>query len=1045
MGIPSFYRWLADRYPLSVVDVVEETPTLENDRPVSVDVSLPNPNGYEYDNLYLDMNGIIHPCFHPEGLPPPKDYDEVFQAMFMYIDRIFSIVRPRKLLYLAVDGVAPRAKMNQQRSRRFRAAKDMEDQAATKKAEGLESGVNEHGLTEQGNKLDSNIITPGTEFMELLSSALRYYIHLRMNEEPGWKGIKVILSDASVPGEGEHKIISYIRLQRNLPGFNPNTRHCLYGLDADLIMLALATHEIHFSVLREEVHNKHKVSKDDDSGIVSTNSALFLDQSAHHISHLRFQFLNIWVLREYLAYDLRIPDSESKADLERVIDDFVFMCLFVGNDFLPHIPSLSISEGAIDLLMMLYRKEFVSMGGYLTDSYKINLARVEHFIQAVGSYESVIFRKRMQKEKVWERRNNSGSHRTRAVQHLDELGKDSSMSGAASLAKEPQDSSQVGRGVVALRSADGSMINPTAEADSVKLGEDGWRERYYLHKFQLNSENECERVQRELVIKYVEGLSWVMHYYYEGVCSWQWFYPYHYAPFASDFHDFGNLKIKFKLGKPFKPFDQLMGVLPVASAHALPLAYGKLMKDDSPIADLYPTNFEIDMDGKRFSWQGLCKLPFIDEARLLSEIAKVENLLTDEEKRRNSLGSDFLFFHKSNPMVALIPFSETDSQNELLNVNEELKIDPKLSDGMNGYICVNQHPLSPVEICSPLDCWPEILNTEVITVSYKFPPSHPHIAKLPEGLSFPKKSVSKLDINAPVLSLYDGASNRLYSRKLMPMSVYGPHLARLAHQLVYRYIETCKKDDKKISESSTGHQDNKTAVVPVSFVRKMDEIIAAVGASRGNTGESREDNDSYSNNQVTGDKRKRKMCTEGGRKRKKRKSKKKQEGGGDATECLKSGEPSSVPKNQFKGNERERKTFTEAEPKKKKRKSKKKQEGSDATEDYPKSGEPSSLPRNKFTGDEREGETKTFLEAEPKKKKRKAKKKQECGDATEDCPKSGERSSFLNNRYTGDKRKRETKMFTQTESKKKKQEDGNAKECLKSGESSSWYTQGFLC
>ncbi|CAN1130834.1 hypothetical protein LINPERHAP2_LOCUS6057 [Linum perenne] len=230
----------------------------------------------------------------------------------------------------------------------------------------------------------------------------------------------------------------------------------------------------------------------------------------------------------------------------------------------------------------------------------------------------------------------------------------------------------------------------------------------------------------------------------------------------------------------------------------------------------------------------------------------------------------------------------------------------------------------------------------------------------------------------------------------MPMSVYGPHLARLAHQLVYRYIETCKKDDKKISESSTGHQDNKTAVVPVSFVRKMDEIIAAVGASRGNTGESREDNDSYSNNQVTGDKRKRKMCTEGGRKRKKRKSKKKQE-------------------------------------------------GSDATEDYPKSGEPSSLPRNKFTGDEREGETKTFLEAEPKKKKRKAKKKQECGDATEDCPKSGERSSFLNNRYTGDKRKRETKMFTQTESKKKKQEDGNAKECLKSGESSSWYTQGFLC
>ncbi|KAG9452988.1 hypothetical protein H6P81_005892 [Aristolochia fimbriata] len=806
MGIPAFYRWLSGKYPLAVVNVLEELPEVVNAQTIPVDSSKPNPNGIEYHNLYLDMNNIIHPCFHPENQPAPKNYEEVFVSMFKYIDRIFSIVRPRKLLFMAIDGVAPRAKMNQQRARRFRAAKDAADAAA--EAEKLRHELQRVGEEVvppvQTKVLDSNVITPGTQFMAALSLALQYYIHLRLNNDPGWHGLKVILSDANVPGEGEHKIMSYIRLQRNLPAFDPNTKHCLYGLDADLIMLALATHEVHFSILREDVFALRENEKNRDHCPEQDNiKGEGLPVPENYLMKLKFQFLHIWVLRDYLKHDLKISDSPVKAELERLIDDFVFMCLFVGNDFLPHIPSLEISEGAIDLLMAIYKKEFSRMGGYLTDSFEVDLERVEHFIQAVGSHENAIFRRRNQVQRERDirdrkllyiklgRTGSSGKTSGNFWSSFNQLDTPNSQTPKKQL--DIDNASSNGSYGMALNASEHHPVD-----DKIRLGEEGWKERYYDEKFEVETEDYLKRVRKDAVLKYTEGICWVMHYYYNGVCSWQWFYPYHYAPFASDFYGLENLEIRFSLGFPFKPFDQLMGVLPAASAHALPLFYRRLMTDSSsPIADFYPSDFLLDMNGKRYSWQAVCKLPFIKESHLLAEIAKVELTLTDEERQRNCLGLDVLFLHVEHPLATKIvsSYNRNKDHPKLSKGKVKRKIDPEISGGMNGYTYIHDKTACFPEICSPVKDLMDISNHQIVSVFYKCPPFHPHIPQPPEGVCMPRRSVSKKRVlSMPVLWHEKTAVlGRLFSERHVPNSISGPWLARLAHRLVSQYYLEKKK------------------------------------------------------------------------------------------------------------------------------------------------------------------------------------------------------------------------------------------------------------
>ena len=298
------------------------------------------------DNLYLDMNGVIHNCSHANNDSATYRITEeaIFMAIFAYIEHLFAKIKPKKVFFMAVDGVAPRAKMNQQRSRRFRTAKEAKDARDAALAKGE--------VMPDEPPFDSNCITPGTPFMTRLSAQLKYFIAKKVSEDADWRGIQVILSGHEVPGEGEHKIMEYIRLAKAQPTYNANVRHCLYGLDADLIMLGLLSHDPHFCLLREEVV----------FGPAAKRKARSTSLEAQN-----FYLMHLSLFREYLNLEfISLASSDARLgfeyDLERIIDDFILLAIFVGNDFLPHLPGLHINEGALTLLYGIYKKVLPKAG-----------------------------------------------------------------------------------------------------------------------------------------------------------------------------------------------------------------------------------------------------------------------------------------------------------------------------------------------------------------------------------------------------------------------------------------------------------------------------------------------------------------------------------------------------------------------------------------------------------------------------------------------------------------------------------------------------------
>ena len=544
MGIFNFFKFFKDTFGGKIYKVKN---SVKNE--VYIDV----------DNLMIDMNGIFHtsaqkifkygsykPAYETIVHNNTKNQEQVFKDVCETVENILLTVNPNKRLIMCVDGPAPLAKQIQQSKRRYVSSLTKADDDDT--------------------IFDSNCISPGTKFMDYLNKYIDWYIRNKLSEDPLWQNLEIVFSSDKVEAEGEHKIQSYVRKYGKT-----NESFMIHGLDSDLIMLSLISHCPKFYVLRDDTFDKN-------------NNYLLLDMAL-----IRPEIINMMKWEEPLDYENK---PIYKFNDNWAINDFVFLCFMVGNDFLHHVPALEIVEGGIGVIIECYKK--VSMEhGHIT---RISNGKVifspkclSMFFEMISGYEKELLERKM-------------IHRHKYFE-------------------------------------DETLINSVKLNDKTKnydVDIDKYRNLYCEHNFEKKEEEMIE-----ICHEYLTGLQWVLQYYTTGVPDWNWFFPYHYTPpaklIAVSLETY-EPKV-FRRNKPMLPFQQLFYILPSKSCKLLPQPLDeelKLMKSDT-------TDVEIDLSGKKYEYQGVVLLPFLD-LKVVNKIYKKHyEKVSYVEKKRNYLGKTILY------------------------------------------------------------------------------------------------------------------------------------------------------------------------------------------------------------------------------------------------------------------------------------------------------------------------------------------------------------------------------------------------------------------
>ena len=525
MGIPSYFSYIIKNYP----NIIRNIGYFSNNK------------AFSFNHLYMDCNSIIYDAVHSINNATNLDNQtfekEIIEKVIVNIKEYINLIKPNTTIFIAFDGVAPFAKMEQQRTRRYR----------TRFMTTMDFGDSNK------SSWNTSAITPGTKFMDNLSYRINYEFK---NTEKYYNVKNIYVSCSDDAGEGEHKLFKHTR-----KCISQNDTVAIYGLDSDLIMLSL----FHLKYCKDIYVFREAPEFLKSSIPVNVRGN---DTEPHFLD---IRYLSNSILSEM---NCKYPDEQRTYD-------YVFLCFFLGNDFLPHFPAMNIRTHGISCLLDFYR---FYIGNYQDrfliskTSGKIQWKNVSILINEIAKKEhELLINEYFVRNKF--------DKRTYTVE-------------------TPKEKEEVFQNAPIIFREEEKYICPD---------EPMWENRYYKRLFHCkrNGEN-----IKQICNNYLEGLEWVFKYYSDGCPDWRWKYNYNYPPLFSDLCKYiPHFEMDFISNKthmsntPFSKLVQLCYVMPKSNLELLPQNICKFLINNYP--ELYPEQYEFKWAFCRYFWEAHPVLPDI--------------------------------------------------------------------------------------------------------------------------------------------------------------------------------------------------------------------------------------------------------------------------------------------------------------------------------------------------------------------------------------------------------------------------------------------------